>query len=70
MLPDLASIKLGAPAHRALKAAGIETVEQLAKHTKAELLSLHGFGPKALGILQDVLNKHGLAFWEEPELKP
>lgn len=62
MLPELSSIKIGAPAHRALEAAGITTLTQLACLKESELLALHGFGPKALGILKAVLTEHGLVF--------
>lgn len=65
MLPELSSIKISQPAHRALHAAGIHTVEQLAGFKESELMSLHCFGPKALGILKAVLMEHGLAFKEE-----
>ena len=65
MLPALSSIKIGQPAHRALQAAGIETLEQLAEFRESELLALHGFGPKALGILKAVLIEHGLVLKEE-----
>ncbi len=65
MLPELPTIKIGQPAHRALHAAGINTLEQLAGLKESELLALHGFGPKALGILRAVLMEHGLVFNEE-----
>jgi predicted Fe-Mo cluster-binding NifX family protein len=47
--------KLGAPAARALAAAGITTLEQVADWSEADLLALHGMGPKALGILKAAL---------------
>jgi predicted Fe-Mo cluster-binding NifX family protein len=65
MLPELSTIKIGQPAHRALHGAGIITLEQLAGFKESELLALHGFGPKALGILKAVLIEHGLVFKEE-----
>ncbi len=65
MLPELSSIKISAPAHRALQAAGITTLEQLKHFKESELLALHGFGPKALRILKAVLMEHGLVFKEE-----
>jgi DNA-directed RNA polymerase alpha subunit len=58
----LETIKISQPAHRALKAAGIETLEQLTKYSEKELLNLHGFGPKALGILRNILAEYGLSF--------
>jgi uncharacterized protein YdhG (YjbR/CyaY superfamily) len=54
--------KIGAPATRALEAAGYSRVEQLTKVTEAELAQLHGMGPKALGILRDTLKEKGLSF--------
>ena len=53
--------KIGAPATRALQSIGIARLEQLTKVTEAELLQLHGFGPKALRILQETLKANGLA---------
>ncbi|MEU7755200.1 helix-hairpin-helix domain-containing protein [Micromonospora sp. NPDC049171] len=52
--------KIGAPATRALHAAGYTTLRQLAGVPRSELAKLHGMGPKALGILQAVLEEHNL----------
>ena len=54
--------KIGAPATRALESIGITKLEQLTKVTEAELSQLHGFGPKALRILQETLKENGLTF--------
>jgi len=54
--------KIGAPATRALEAAGYSRLEQLTKVTEAELGQLHGMGPKALGILRETLKEKGLSF--------
>ena len=54
--------KIGAPATRALEAAGYTNLKQLTKVTEAELAQLHGMGPKALGILRDTLKAQGLSF--------
>lgn len=59
---DLKTIKISQPAHRALQSAGIETLEQLTQFSENELLALHGFGPKALGILKNILAEQGLSF--------
>ena len=40
--------KLAAPARRALDAAGIQRLEQLAKFSEAEIAQRHGIGPNAL----------------------
>lgn len=62
MLPELKTIKIAAPAHRALKAAGIDTFVQLCDYSEEELLELHGVGPKAVHILKELLAKEGLSF--------
>ena len=54
--------KIGAPAMRALEAAGYTSLKQLTKVTEAELGQLHGMGPKALGILRETLKAQGLSF--------
>lgn len=53
--------KIGAPAIRALENANI-TVEDLPKYSQKELLGLHGFGPRALRILEEYLKEKGLGF--------
>ena len=40
---------MGSPARRALTAAGIETLEDLTRISEAELMKLHGMGPKHFG---------------------
>lgn len=62
--------KIGAPATRALEAAGYSRLEQLTKVTEAELGQLHGVGPKALGILREALNTQGLSFKQDKAGKP
>lgn len=53
---------LSAPARRALENAGITTLKQLAAHTEADLLRLHGMGPASMPKLRAVLKEEGLAF--------
>ncbi len=53
---------IGAPATRALHAAGYTRVDQLAGVPERILGQLHGVGPKALRILRETLEKRGLAF--------
>lgn len=65
MVKLLENIKLGKPANRALKNAGIESIDQLTSYSEKDLLTLHGFGPKALGILKIVLQENGLLLKEE-----
>ena len=54
--------KTGKPAQRALEHAGIYTLQQLSACRKDEVLSLHGMGPKAMGILEKAMEERGLAF--------
>jgi hypothetical protein len=51
--------KIGAPATRALASIGITRLEQVADRSESELLALHGFGPRALRILQEALAARG-----------
>jgi hypothetical protein len=53
--------KIGAPATRALHNAGYPSLRSLAGVPRSELARLHGMGPKALGILQAALARHGLS---------
>lgn len=52
---------IGAPAFRALDNFGIKSLSDLTKHTEKDLLSLHGFGPKALEILKKSLKEKNLS---------
>jgi hypothetical protein len=54
--------KLSAPAQRALFSAGISSLEDVAKFTKAEILELHGIGKRTILPLEDALRKAGLGF--------
>lgn len=54
--------KTSRPAQSALEHAGIFTMKQLSGYTKKEIHALHGMGPKALGILEKVMEERGLAF--------
>lgn len=62
--------KIGAPATRALAAAGYANLRQLTKVTEAELGQLHGMGPKALRILREALQVQGLSFKHDKAGKP
>ena len=53
--------KIGAPATNALNGAGYYRLEQLTHITEAELMALHGVGPKAVRILKEALAARGLA---------
>jgi len=52
---------IGNPATRALQQAGFFTLQDLTCASADELLVLHGFGPKALRMLQAALEERGLA---------
>lgn len=53
------------PALRALANAGYTELDQLAQVREADLLRLHGMGPKALELLRAALAARGLAFAPE-----
>ena len=53
---------MGGPSLRALREAGVRSVADLERWTEAELLALHGMGPKALGVLRDALAASGRRF--------
>ncbi len=57
--PELPEI--GAPATRALESIGVTLLAELADRSEAELLALHGFGPRALRILREALTEQGIA---------
>ena len=52
--------KIGAPATRALTAAGLATLEAVAAVPEEELAALHGVGPIALATLRKAFAEHGL----------
>lgn len=53
---------LAQPALRALAAARITTLDQLAQWHEADVAKLHGMGPKAIRILRDALALRGRTF--------
>ena len=53
---------LSAPARRALQAAGIITLQQLATYSEKEMLQLHGMGKASLPKLKKALEQEGLGF--------
>ena len=54
--------ELAKPARRALAGAGYVRLEQLTKVSEAELLQLHGMGPKALEQIRRALAAKGQSF--------
>ena len=53
---------IGNPARRALALAGYTRLDQLTDVREADLLELHGVGPKAIAVLRRALAEHGRAF--------
>lgn len=54
--------ELAKPARRALLGAGFIRLEQFAKLSEADVLKLHGMGPKALDQLRRALLDKGISF--------
>jgi hypothetical protein len=50
---------IGAPATRALIGAGYTSLDQLGGLSANELTVIHGFGPKALRLVQEALEQRG-----------
>lgn len=57
---------IGKPATRALAAAGYSHLEQFTAVGEAEILRLHGMGPRALGVIREALSAGGLSFADDP----
>ena len=53
--------RIGAPATRALASIGVTRLEQVADLSEAELLALHGFGPRALRLLTEALEARDMS---------
>ena len=60
---------IGSVAPRALANAGYVQLKQLTKVTEAELLKIHGVGPKAIRILKDALKEKGMLFGTASKLQ-
>jgi predicted flap endonuclease-1-like 5' DNA nuclease len=54
--------KTGGPAARALAGVGITSLEDVTAWTERDLAALHGVGAKAIGILREAMQPHGLDF--------
>lgn len=57
--------RLAAPAQRALASIGVTRLAQVAKHTRGEILALHGMGRKAVEQLETALRDRGMTFADE-----
>lgn len=53
---------LPAPARRALEREGITSIAILATKTEAEILALHGMGPRSLTVLRQALKSANKTF--------
>ncbi len=58
---SLKDFDLSVRATNALKATGIETLEDVIKKTRADLLEVINFGKKSLNELEEVLRQKGLS---------
>ena len=56
---------IGRPATGALHNIGIDRLDQVATLSEAELLQIHGVGPKAVRILKEVLAERGMTFRDD-----
>ena len=54
------------PALRAVASLGITRLDQVTRFTEAQLLALHGMGPKALGIIKAELRARGRSLARKP----
>jgi predicted flap endonuclease-1-like 5' DNA nuclease len=52
--------EIGTTAARELSLNGITSLDQVARHSRQELLAIHGVGPKAIRILERALAAKGL----------
>jgi predicted flap endonuclease-1-like 5' DNA nuclease len=57
--------EIGKAAARELALNGITTLDQVAGHTRKELLAIHGVGPKAIRILGETLASRGLDYRDD-----
>ena len=64
-MADVPFPRTGAPALRALDAAGYSHLGQLNGVRMADVLALHGMGPKGIGALRRAMAEHGWAFDED-----
>lgn len=56
---------IGRPARSALAGIDVHDLASVSAHTRKELLALHGFGPKAIRILESAMAEKGLSFKDE-----
>ena len=56
------SVKISAPAQRALQNAGIHSLKKMSSFTEKEILALHGIGKTAIPVLRAALKEKGMEF--------
>ncbi len=54
--------EIGKTAARELSLNGITSLEKVARHSREELLAIHGVGPKAIRLLEGALAAEGLGY--------
>jgi predicted Fe-Mo cluster-binding NifX family protein len=54
--------KLAAPAQRGLAGAGITGLAALSRMTEADVIALHGMGPRAMKTLKEAMKAKKLSF--------
>ena len=57
--------RISGPANGALQAAGLRTLEEVARTPRDEVAALHGMGPKGIRILAEAIQAAGLGPWNE-----
>lgn len=62
--------ELSAPARRALDAAGISSLDDVAAARETDLAALHGMGPRAIAALRAALARSGRAFAPQSDDDP
>lgn len=60
--PDALPPSIGKPATRALLGAGVKDLIAVSAKAEAELLALHGVGPRAVKLLGEALRERGMDF--------
>lgn len=67
-IPDKSHLPacIGRPALRALTAAGVTSLPELSRLREADLLQMHGVGPRALSLLKVALAQEGLGLRPDP----
>jgi predicted flap endonuclease-1-like 5' DNA nuclease len=55
--------RISRPADDALAAAGLTTLEQVARTPRKEVAALHGMGPKGVRILAEAIERAKLGPW-------